>query len=82
MAACEQWPHASVAASFGARLSSDIPILLMSGGRDPVTPAYLTDSIASGFSHAERYNDPAAGHALLGDRGRDRIARFFSEGVP
>jgi pimeloyl-ACP methyl ester carboxylesterase len=80
MAACRQWPHATVAASFSARVSSAIPILLMSGGRDPATPAYLADSAAKGFSHAERYNDPAAGHAALSDGGRDRMARFFAEG--
>jgi pimeloyl-ACP methyl ester carboxylesterase len=80
IAACDEWPHAAVAASFGARVSSAIPTLLMSGGRDPATPAYLADSVAKAFSHAERYNDPGAGHAELGDGGRDRMARFFAEG--
>lgn len=76
--ACQEWPHADVPASYGARVSSSIPTLLMSGGRDPATPAYLVDSVAKGLAHAERYNDPAAGHAALDDRARDRMARFFA----
>ena len=76
-AACNEWPHAIVAASYAARVSSSIPTLLMSGGRDPATPSYLADSVAKGLTHAERYNDPAAGHAALDAKARDRMARFF-----
>jgi len=76
-AACTEWPHAIVPASYGARVSSPIPTLLMSGGRDPATPAYLADSVAKGLTRAERYNDPTAGHAALDRRARDRMARFF-----
>jgi pimeloyl-ACP methyl ester carboxylesterase len=81
-AACAEWPHRVVPASYGARVSSSIPTLLMSGGRDPATPAYLADSVAKGLAHAERYNDPAAGHAALDARARDRMARFFAAGNP
>lgn len=58
--------------------TSPIPTLLISGGRDPATPAYLADLAARGLSHAERYNDPVAGHAALDDRARDRMAVFFA----
>jgi len=81
-AACAEWPHAVISASYGARVSSSIPTLLMSGGRDPATPAYLVDSVAKGLAHAERYNDPSAGHAALDAKARDRMARFFAAGGP
>jgi pimeloyl-ACP methyl ester carboxylesterase len=77
IAACAEWPHAVIPASYGARVSSSIPTLLMSGGRDPATPAFLVDSVANGLAHSERYNDPSAGHAVLDARARDRMARFF-----
>jgi pimeloyl-ACP methyl ester carboxylesterase len=77
-AACRDWPHAAVSSSFGVRVSSPIPTLLMSGGRDPATPAYLSDSAAKGLPHAERYHDATAGHAALDGPARDRMARFFA----
>ena len=80
--ACREWPHAVVPASYGARVSSSIPTLLMSGGRDPATPAYLADSAAKGLARAERYHDPEAGHAALDRRARDRMARFFDGARP
>lgn len=80
VAACAEWPHAVIPASYGARVFSSIPTLLMSGGRDPATPAYLVDSVAKGLAHVERYNDPSAGHAALDAKARDRMARFFAAG--
>jgi pimeloyl-ACP methyl ester carboxylesterase len=36
--ACEQWPHGEVPAKFHAPIKSDIPVLMLSGELDPVTP--------------------------------------------
>jgi pimeloyl-ACP methyl ester carboxylesterase len=75
--ACAVWPRGQVAASFGARVVSSIPILLISGGRDPVTPPELADSAATTLSRSERYVNPGAGHAALDDDSRAKMATFF-----
>lgn len=36
--ACEQWPRGEVPAKFHAPIKSDIPVLMLSGELDPVTP--------------------------------------------
>lgn len=77
IAACHEWPRGSVSQEFFQRVVSSIPTLLISGGRDPVTPFYVADSAAKGLSHSERYVDPNAGHAALDDRSRARMAEFL-----
>jgi pimeloyl-ACP methyl ester carboxylesterase len=36
--ACGQWPHGEVPAKFHAPIKSDLPVLMLSGELDPVTP--------------------------------------------
>jgi pimeloyl-ACP methyl ester carboxylesterase len=38
LAVCDVWPHQSVPADSAAPVASDIPVLMLSGGLDPVTP--------------------------------------------
>ena len=77
IAACREWPRGSVSPEFGKRVVSSIPTLLISGGRDPVTPPEVADSAAVGLSRSERYVDANAGHAALDDRSRARLAAFL-----
>ena len=35
---CEVWPRGPIDADLHAPLKSDVPVLLLSGGNDPVTP--------------------------------------------
>jgi len=62
IAVCDQWPKGTYPADFVQPVKSDVPVLLLSGGLDPVTPpAYaaevaknLTASrlvVARGFGH-------------------------------
>ena len=75
--ACRAWPRGAVSPQFGDRVISSIPTLLISGGRDPTSPAYLADSAAAGLSQSVRYDDPRAGHASLDARSRARLTEFF-----
>ena len=77
MAACSVWPHGTMSPRFGQRVVSSIPTLLISGGRDPATPVYLADSAALGLSRVERLIEPGAGHAVLDNVVRARMAMFF-----
>jgi len=77
LAACEAWPRGAVSPDFARPFASSIPTLLMSGGRDPVTPPDLADSVATTFTQSERYLDPSKGHATLDDQGRAALAVFI-----
>ena len=82
LAACSLWPHGSVSTDFAKPFASSIPTLLISGGRDPVTPHELADSTALTLSRSERYLDPTQGHASLDERSRAAIADFIQALTP
>jgi pimeloyl-ACP methyl ester carboxylesterase len=77
LAACSAWPRGSVTADFAKPFASSIPTLLISGGRDPVTPHELADSTAGALSQSEHYLDPTKGHATLDDQSRTAISVFI-----
>jgi pimeloyl-ACP methyl ester carboxylesterase len=78
LTACARWPRGTPSLAFARRVVSNVPTLLMSGGRDPVSPPDLADSAALGLSKSEKYLDPEQGHADLDARGRARIAEFLT----
>ena len=47
-------------------MRSDIPTLLLSGSRDPVTPARFADEVAEGLPNSLRVVVPGAGHGVAG----------------
>ena len=51
-AICAQWPRGPVDADFHQPLSSDRPVLLLSGSNDPVTPPGYAAQAARGLSHS------------------------------
>jgi pimeloyl-ACP methyl ester carboxylesterase len=77
LAACSVWPHAAVSPDFARPFVSSIPTLLISGGRDPVTPPDIADSVAMTLTQSERYVDPTKGHATLDDQSRTALALFI-----
>src|SRR5262249_54027820 len=40
-ASCKQWPRGSVPANYSNPVKSDVPVLMVSGDVDPVTPPWL-----------------------------------------
>lgn len=50
--ACAEWPQAKVAASFLDPVKSDVPVLLVSGELDPVTPPWLAQIVAKTLSRS------------------------------
>jgi pimeloyl-ACP methyl ester carboxylesterase len=77
LAACSAWPRGAVSPDFARPFVSSIPTLLISGGRDPVTPPDLADSVATTLTQSERYLDPSKGHATLDDQSRTALAVFI-----
>ena len=50
MAACEFWPQSDVPEDYGEPVTSDVPVLLLSGTHDPVTPPYFGAEAAGHLS--------------------------------
>ncbi len=65
LTACSSWPHGELTPTDTAPVYSSRPVLLLSGGLDPVTPSDWADSAAVGLPHSVRFVDPGAGHVRL-----------------
>jgi pimeloyl-ACP methyl ester carboxylesterase len=80
LAACPAWP---VAAAAGAHqpAASAVPILMLSGELDPVTPPQWATQAARRLPHAYHVVFPAAGHGVLSASGCSSriVARFLAD---
>jgi len=64
--ACRIWPHGGRPADFHEPLRSDLPVLLLAGENDPVTPPRYALAIARALSHARVLTLRGQGHGLVG----------------
>ena len=69
--ACAEWPAGKVAADHLNPVRSDIPVLLISGELDPVTPPELADQVAKTLPNSKHVIIPASGHIFDGMSGVD-----------
>ncbi len=65
-AACAFWPRGDVPEGYHAPVSSDRPVLILSGADDPVTPPTWGDHVAPGLPNSVHIVVPGAGHITLG----------------
>lgn len=65
-AVCAQWPYARLAPTHWAPVRSDVPTLLLSGGRDPVTPPEGGEAVARHLTNSLHVVVPAGGHGVGG----------------
>ena len=63
LAACAVWPHAPKPPGSGALPPSPVPALLLSGERDPVTPATDAALVAKNFPHGLLVVIPSGAHS-------------------
>ena len=78
LAACPAWPAGI--ASKGDRLpvESDVPIVMLSGDLDPVTPVSWAKTALATLPRASLFHFPGVGHGVLAaNTCADRIARHF-----
>ncbi|MFL6195988.1 MAG: alpha/beta fold hydrolase, partial [Thermoanaerobaculia bacterium] len=84
-AACEGWPTRDLGPDLQAPVVSDVPSLLISGERDPATPASSGERVARTLKRARHLVIPDAGHSTAGMRGGDclfgMIATFVEAGT-
>ncbi len=79
-AACDVWPEAELPAGFFQPVHSDIPTLLLSGGRDPVTPHQGAEHVAEGLTHHVHVIVPGAGHGVLDQCAARMMLRLINDG--
>lgn len=83
IAMCSVWPVGVMDEDFKAPLTSDIPVLLLSGENDPVTPPRYADQALSGFSRHQHVVGARQGHGLIAQGCiRKLAAEFLAEEDP
>ena len=76
---CDGWPRGPLDADLHAPLKSDTPVLLLSGGNDPVTPAAGAEQTRVGLRQSLHITLDGLGHGQLGAPCMDRVMAEFIE---
>jgi pimeloyl-ACP methyl ester carboxylesterase len=64
IAVCDQWPKGSYPKDFTTPVRSNVPVLLLSGGLDPVTPPAYASEVAKGFPNSRHVVARGFGHIV------------------
>ncbi len=67
-AVCAEWPKGQVSSEFRSSVNSDVPVLLLSGEADPITPAWHADLVAEHLTHETHLIFSGMGHGNLFSR--------------
>ncbi|HTW75559.1 MAG TPA: alpha/beta fold hydrolase [Steroidobacteraceae bacterium] len=78
-AACRVWPHGSRPANFHAAWQSAVPVLVLDGELDPVTPPAYGSEIVQQLSDARQLIAPGQGHSVIGAGCMPRLVQRFVE---
>jgi pimeloyl-ACP methyl ester carboxylesterase len=78
-AQCAVWPRGTRPADFRLPLRGEMPVLLVSGEYDPVTPPRYGDRVAAELRHARHVVLRGQGHSLLGSGCMPTLAAQFIE---
>jgi pimeloyl-ACP methyl ester carboxylesterase len=78
---CAIWPRGPVPEGFHDPVTVDVPVLLLSGELDPVTPPEYGDQVAAHFPRAMHLVAPGQGH-IVSTRGcmGDLVSEFIIAG--
>lgn len=77
LAACDLWPRGTMPADFAQPVHSDVPVLLLSGGLDPVTPPAYATEVAATLSRSRSIVAPGLGHIVSAHTcGPQLLAKF------
>lgn len=79
---CDLWPVDPVAADFKTPVTSDVPVLLLSGEADPVTPPSNGNRVTETLSNSLHLVAPGQGHGVI-SRGciPDIATAFIDQGT-
>jgi pimeloyl-ACP methyl ester carboxylesterase len=62
---CESWPRGTIPPDYKDRVRSDVPVLLLSGEFDPVTPPAYAELAAQTLSNSRHLVAPGQGHNVI-----------------
>lgn len=74
---CDGWPRGPVDENFSTPLHSNAPVLILSGGNDPVTPSQYGKQILGGLPNAKHVVLEGQGHGQLGNGCMPRVVADF-----
>jgi hypothetical protein len=74
---CSVWPKGPVSKDFNEPLATDLPVLLLSGEFDPVTPPRYADQVLATLTNARHLVGKGQGHILLPRGCMPRLAGEF-----
>ncbi|MEE8399085.1 MAG: alpha/beta hydrolase [Desulfobacterales bacterium] len=77
MEICKLWPKGELPPDFKEPVSSAIPVLLLSGEADPVTPPENAEQVAETLSNSLHIVVAGQGHGVIGKGCLPEIARSF-----
>lgn len=60
--ACEFWPRGDVKPDYYSPVASDVPVLILSGDLDPITPPSWGEQVSKHLSNSRHIVVPATGH--------------------
>ncbi|WP_051412702.1 alpha/beta hydrolase [Pseudoxanthomonas sp. J35] len=78
-AACPHWPHGGRPDDFTAPLASDLPVLLLSGELDPVTPPRFGERVLEHLPNGRHLVLRGQGHGTFGQGCMPRLLGRFME---
>ena len=76
-AICATWPRGTLDADLRAPLRSEVPVLLLSGSDDPVTPPTNAETARRGLVHSRHLVLAGQGHGQVGASCMDRVFADF-----
>ena len=76
---CRGWPRADLPADFAAPVRADVPVLLLSGRLDPVTPPQWGEQVALFLPRARQIVFAASSHFPSGECASGLVARFVEQ---
>ena len=77
--ACREWPRGEVPADFAAPVRADVPVLILSGRLDPVTPPFWGEQVAALLPQSRQVVFAASSHFPDGPCASGLAARFLEQ---
>ena len=74
---CAIWPQTALDENYFSPVVADIPTLLLSGQRDPVTPPRWADLVMQHLSHAKHLVAPGGHHSITRDGCVSQLITLF-----
>lgn len=79
--ACALWPRADIEREYTEPVRADVPVLIVTGEWDPVTPPANGDNVAKTLPNSLHLVVPDGAHGLGGLEGSDCVVRLMTEFV-